>query len=182
MKSTEHGDDGYQRELEILKAVAQAWHGHSGSPRSTSEHDAYRQNFQSKPSRFKLEAMNKSSAAKMVENVSWDFRQSLWDSHEIVTVSRRLERELVLDHDPFSRVDARRRRYLLKPQHKQPKTCHQMRNTVIEFRILSNRAPDIGKVYSFGKQNLEKIVRICAVYSNLSYEKAANLWTRICIL
>ncbi|KAB5525041.1 hypothetical protein DKX38_022790 [Salix brachista] len=131
MKSTEHEDDGYQRELEILKAVAQAWHGHSGSPRSTSEYDAYRQNFQSKPSRFKLEAMNKSSAAKRVESVSWDFKQSLWDSHEIVTVSRRLERELVLDHDPFSRVDAQRRRYSEKRESK-----NSLRNL---FNLLSSR-------------------------------------------
>ncbi|KAF9667924.1 hypothetical protein SADUNF_Sadunf15G0073700 [Salix dunnii] len=109
MKSTEQEDDGCQRQLEILKAVAQAWHGHSGSPRSTNEYDAYRQNFQRKPSRFKLEAMNKSSA-KRVESVSWDFKQSLWDSHEIVNVSRRLERELVLE-DPFSGVDTQRRRF-----------------------------------------------------------------------
>ena len=129
MKSTEHEDDGCQRELEILKAVAQAWHGHSGSPRSTNEYDAYRQNFQRKPSRFKLEAMNKSSA-KRVESVSWDFKQSLWDSHEIVNVSRRLERELVLE-DPFSGVDTQRRRYSKKKESK-----NSLRNL---FNLLSSR-------------------------------------------
>lgn len=106
-KKTEHEEDEHHRDLEILKAVAQAWHGHSGSSRSTNEYDAYRQNFRSKPSRFKLEAMNKSSA-KRVERANWDFKQSLWDSFEIVNVYKRLERELVLD-DSFSGVDARRR-------------------------------------------------------------------------
>ena len=115
-KKTEHEEDEHQRDLEILKAVAQAWHGHSGSSRSTNEYDAYRQNFRSKPSRFKLEAMNKSSA-KRVESVSWDFKQSLWDSYEIVNVSRRLERELVLE-DPFSGVDTQRRVYSKKRESK----------------------------------------------------------------
>ena len=105
---SEHEDDDDKHELEILKGVAQSWHAHSGSSRSTScEYDKNRQNFQSKPSRFKLEAMNKSSA-KRVERANWDFKQSLWDSFEIVNVYKRLERELVLD-DSFSGVDARRR-------------------------------------------------------------------------
>ncbi|KAK9278572.1 hypothetical protein L1049_028144 [Liquidambar formosana] len=93
-----------EHELEILKAVAQAWHGHSGNSRPTNEFDAYRQNFKSKPTRFKLEAMNKAVAKDRAASANWDFRQSLWDSYEIVTLSKRLEAGLVLDH-PFSRVD-----------------------------------------------------------------------------
>ncbi|KAJ6970601.1 hypothetical protein NC653_035013 [Populus alba x Populus x berolinensis] len=128
-KKTEHEEDEHKRDLEILKAVAQAWHGHSGSSRSTNEYDAYRQNFQSKPSRFKLEAMNKSSA-KRVESVSWDFKQSLWDSYEIVNVSKRLERELVLE-DPFSGLDTHRRVYSKKRESKK-----SLRNL---FNLMSSR-------------------------------------------
>ncbi|KAJ6869063.1 hypothetical protein NC651_033975 [Populus alba x Populus x berolinensis] len=128
-KKTEHEEDEHQRDLEILKAVAQAWHGHSGSSRSTNEYDAYRQNFQSKPSRFKLEAMNKSSA-KRVESVSWDFKQSLWDSYEIVNVSKRLEREFVLE-DPFSGLDPHRRVYCKKRESKK-----SLRNL---FNLMSSR-------------------------------------------
>ncbi|KAA8542241.1 hypothetical protein F0562_023623 [Nyssa sinensis] len=91
-------------EHEILKAVAQAWHSHSSSTsRPTNEFDAYRLNFKSKPSRFKLEAMNK-PLAKDHGSTHWDFGQSLWDSYEIVTVSKRLEAGLVLDHQ-FSALD-----------------------------------------------------------------------------
>ena len=108
MKNRSEHEDDDKHELEIFKGVAQSWHAHSGSSRSTScEYDKYRQNFQSKPSRFKLEAMNKSSA-KRVERGNWDFKQSLWDSYEIVNVYKRLERGLVLD-DSFSGVDAQRR-------------------------------------------------------------------------
>ncbi|KAF9671611.1 hypothetical protein SADUNF_Sadunf12G0065500 [Salix dunnii] len=96
-----------KHELEILKGVAQSWHARSSSSRSTSEYDAYLQNFQSKPSRFKLEAMNKSSATR-VERANWDFKQSLWDSYEIVNVYKMLEIGLVLD-DPFSGVDSQTR-------------------------------------------------------------------------
>lgn len=104
-----------QDQLEILKAVAQAWHGHSVSNnRPTNEFDAYKRNFKSKPSRFKLEAISKSSSNDpTAPSARWDFGQSLWDSYEIVTVSKRLEVGLVLD-DPFQdsyqpRVVRRRR-------------------------------------------------------------------------
>ncbi|WOH05233.1 hypothetical protein DCAR_0624647 [Daucus carota subsp. sativus] len=94
-----------EHELEIIKAVAQAWYGHSTSPStssSTSEFDAPRMNFKSKPSRFKLEAYNnKSLAMKHTNGGSWDFGQSLWDSYEIVSVSKKLDAALVLDHRCF---------------------------------------------------------------------------------
>ncbi|GAV65134.1 hypothetical protein CFOL_v3_08649 [Cephalotus follicularis] len=79
----------HEQELEILKAVAQAWHSHSGSSKVTNEYDAHRRNFKSQPSRFKVEAMNK-SLGKDVASAHWDFGQSLWDSYEIVAVSKRL--------------------------------------------------------------------------------------------
>ncbi|GLU12650.1 hypothetical protein SLE2022_293140 [Rubroshorea leprosula] len=89
-------DDSHRHDLELIKAVAQAWHSHSGSSSPTNEFNAHRRNFRGKPSRFKLEAMNKMQD-KGIGAANWDFRQSLWDSYEIVTVTKRLEAGLVLD-------------------------------------------------------------------------------------
>ncbi|OWM65405.1 uncharacterized protein LOC116213977 [Punica granatum] len=116
-KKAEHEHEGdqedeEQQELEILKAVAQAWYGHSGSSQATSEFDARRLSFRAQPSRFGLEAMNKNELSSMsslskerrfsrsMASGYWDFRQSLWDSYEILAVSRKLESGMVLD-DPF---------------------------------------------------------------------------------
>ncbi|KAE8655247.1 pentatricopeptide repeat-containing protein [Hibiscus syriacus] len=94
------------KDLQIIKAVAQAWHSHSGTARSTNEFDAYpRRHFKAKPSRFKLEAMNnpsvklknKDSATSIADAPLWDFGQSLWDSYELVTLAKKLETSLVLD-------------------------------------------------------------------------------------
>ncbi|KAL6997091.1 hypothetical protein U1Q18_007213 [Sarracenia purpurea var. burkii] len=102
-KKPEVEDDDH--DLEILKAVAQAWYGRSGSSRTTTEFDALRLNFKNKPSRFKLEATNNvSTKAGAAAGAHWDFGQSLWDSYEIVSVSKRLESGLVLDHQ-FSELD-----------------------------------------------------------------------------
>lgn len=104
-KKLELEDDDH--ELEILKAVAQAWYGHSGRSRPTNEFDAHRRNFKSQPSRFRLEAMDKPSSSANMEtrsSANWDFRQSLWDSYELVTVSKMLEAGLLLDK-PFSGLD-----------------------------------------------------------------------------
>ncbi|XP_042496876.1 uncharacterized protein LOC122075779 [Macadamia integrifolia] len=90
MKKNPERDEG--QELEILKAVAQAWHAHSGSIEPAKEFDAYRSSFKSRPTRFKLEAMNRLGSG------NWDFGQSLWDSYEIVTLSKKLEAGLVLDN------------------------------------------------------------------------------------
>ncbi|KAF2293268.1 hypothetical protein GH714_040637 [Hevea brasiliensis] len=109
MNNSEHEDHHH---LHILKAVAQAWHSHSCSSRPTNEYDAHRQNFHPKPSRFKLEAMNK-SLTKRIATGNWDFKQSLLDSYEIVTVAKILERGLVLDDPLFGSDDqirVRRRR------------------------------------------------------------------------
>ncbi|XWS47646.1 hypothetical protein CRYUN_Cryun13aG0002000 [Craigia yunnanensis] len=98
--------DDHNKNLEIIKAVAQAWHCHSCSSTTTNEFDAYRRNFKGKPSRFKLEAMSKPSI-KVKDNIAtpnWDFGQSLWDSYEIVTVTKKLEAGLVFD-DPFTGLE-----------------------------------------------------------------------------
>ncbi|KDP31026.1 hypothetical protein JCGZ_11402 [Jatropha curcas] len=104
-KSEQEEEAENEHHLEILKAVAQAWHAHSGTSRPTNEHDAYRRNFQTKPSRFKLEAISRPWTGNYrVASGSWDFKQSLLDSYEIVTMTKKLERGLVLDH-PFSGLD-----------------------------------------------------------------------------
>ncbi|XP_076938777.1 uncharacterized protein LOC143607091 [Bidens hawaiensis] len=95
-----------EHELEIVKAVAQAWLGHTTTtspPSSTNEFDAHRLNFKNKPTRFKLEALTKPTRNINSHNyglsTSWDFKQSLWDSYEIVAVSRRLETGLLLENE-----------------------------------------------------------------------------------
>lgn len=104
----EQQQNHHDQDLEVMKAVAQAWYSHSGSSRPMSEFDAPRGNFKGKPSRFKLEALNKpsSSSSSITTMVTtshsscWDFKQSLWDPYELVTVSRRIETGLALDN-PF---------------------------------------------------------------------------------
>ncbi|KAK4362524.1 hypothetical protein RND71_017765 [Anisodus tanguticus] len=98
MKKKQEPHQDEQHDIEILKAVAQAWHGHSSSLRTTAEFDAHRHNFKNKPSRFKVEAMNKATTREYGGTGSWDFNQSLWDSYEIINVSKKLEAELMLDH------------------------------------------------------------------------------------
>ncbi|KAL5988139.1 hypothetical protein ACLOJK_035902 [Asimina triloba] len=90
-------------EIEILKAVAQAWHGRSGSPRPMKDYETQPTHAQSriKPcSRFKLEAIKElsQSGSESSRRSTWDFSQSLWDSYEIVTLSKKLEDGMVLDH------------------------------------------------------------------------------------
>lgn len=102
----EEDEDG--KDLEIIKAVAQAWHGHSESSRTTSEFNAHRHSFKTGPTRFKLEAaatkvsVSSSSSSLTTSDkngfTSWDFGQSLLDSYEIVAVSKKLETGLVLDN------------------------------------------------------------------------------------
>uniref|UniRef100_A0ACD5ZIZ9 Uncharacterized protein n=1 Tax=Avena sativa TaxID=4498 RepID=A0ACD5ZIZ9_AVESA len=88
-------------DVELLKAVAQAWYAHSGNPRSSSraaslaEEDgagvcvrrAGAQRY--RPTRFKLEAAAQRSR-------SWDFAQSLWDTYELVSVAQRIESSLAI--------------------------------------------------------------------------------------
>lgn len=104
-KNQKHEEEDQEDDTEILKAVAQAWHGHSSSSKpatTTSEFDAHRRYFKGKPTRFKIEAINMATRKdQRGSSTSWDFRQSLWDSYEIVSVSKKLEMGLALD-DPFS--------------------------------------------------------------------------------
>ncbi|KAI3991736.1 hypothetical protein MKX01_038134 [Papaver californicum] len=87
-----------EHELEIHKAVAQAWHGRSGNSRPIIEFEAYRNSYKDRPTRFKREAMNKLSSKESEEaHNNWDFGQSLWDSYEIVNLSKRLETGLMLE-------------------------------------------------------------------------------------
>ncbi|XP_028765115.1 uncharacterized protein LOC114723125 [Neltuma alba] len=100
-----HHHNQQQRDLEILKAVAQAIYNHSGNSRPISEFDAHPRNFKCKPSRFQPQSVTTKSSTIEEPGVAptWDFNQSLWDSYELVTVSRRLETGLSLDtDDPFS--------------------------------------------------------------------------------
>ncbi|KAF7135249.1 hypothetical protein RHSIM_Rhsim08G0177900 [Rhododendron simsii] len=100
----------HNHDLEILRAVAQAWYGHSGSSRTTSnEFDALRLHFKRKPTRFKLEAMKKPKDMTVPNHkVRWDFGQSLLDSYEIVSLSKRIETGLVMDHDQLAELESSR--------------------------------------------------------------------------
>ncbi|KAJ1413214.1 hypothetical protein SESBI_19759 [Sesbania bispinosa] len=122
------------QDLEVLKAVAQAWYNHSGNSRPMSEFDAHRRNFKGKPSRFKLEALNKPS----IRDTIWDFRHSLWDPYELVTVSRRIETGLVLDNpfDDFCGSPP------IQPRRK-PESKNSLRNL---FNNLSSRRFNASKI------------------------------------
>lgn len=117
-KNQKHGDH-HEVDAEILKAVAQAWHGHSSSSKgaaSTSEFDAHRMYFKGKPSRFKIEAMSRATRKEQCGK-SWDFGQSLWDSYEILSVSKKLEMGMVLN-DPFSALNEEQRRVMRRKESK----------------------------------------------------------------
>ncbi|KAF8693651.1 hypothetical protein HU200_039061 [Digitaria exilis] len=96
-------------DVELLKAVAQAWHAQLGNPRPSSraagdDSDAGVRRrdgaaARRRPSRFKLEAMAaaaNASAPPPREEAPWDFAQSLLDTYELVAVARRLESGLVV--------------------------------------------------------------------------------------
>ncbi|KAL6634047.1 hypothetical protein ACP70R_026718 [Stipagrostis hirtigluma subsp. patula] len=102
-------------DVELLKAVAQAWYAQSGNPRPSrassggDDGAGTRRGVgagaaRHRPSRFKLEAMAaaaaaSASAAAPPRERSWDFARSLWDTYELVTVARKLESGLVVrDH------------------------------------------------------------------------------------
>lgn len=97
-----HQDKQHNEDLELLKAVAQAWYNHSGSVKPLSEFDARRRQFKGRPSRFKLETLTNSSSTRDTSTSTYcgDFQHSLWDPYELVTVSRRIETGLALDN-PF---------------------------------------------------------------------------------
>lgn len=97
-----------EQELELLKAVAQAWLAHSGSLKPANEFDAQTKcsAFKPRPSRFKTEAMNMSTVKESSSSSScWDFSESLLDSYEIVTLAKRLEASLAMDHPMSGPLD-----------------------------------------------------------------------------
>ena len=138
MKKRQEHEKQHQQDLEILKAVAQAWYSHSGSSRPMSEFEAHRRNFKGKPSRFKLEAMSKSSTRDTSSVPYWDFQQSLWDSYELVTVSRRIETGLALDN-PFDNLGGSIR----SQRRRKPESKNSLRNL---FSHLSSRRFNATKV------------------------------------
>lgn len=107
----------HPQSTEILKAVAQAWYSHSGHSRPITEFQGPPTTFTPNPSRFYLQAtstmsmnmnMNYNNHRSSSTTCSWDFNESLWDSYELVAVSRRLETSLDLDlshhDDPFAHL------------------------------------------------------------------------------
>uniref|UniRef100_A0A7N0V9C3 Uncharacterized protein n=1 Tax=Kalanchoe fedtschenkoi TaxID=63787 RepID=A0A7N0V9C3_KALFE len=84
-----------QQEMEIIKAVAQAWLGHSNFPNPANEFDTRIAKFKARPSRFKAEANTRRGRASGGGG-GWDFKHSLWDPYEIVAVSKRLEDGMVV--------------------------------------------------------------------------------------
>ncbi|KAK1270656.1 hypothetical protein QJS04_geneDACA004306 [Acorus gramineus] len=109
----------HHQELELLKAVAQAWHGHSGNPRHTKEFDASlpmsRFKTRGRPTRFKVKAMMVGDSKR---RMNWDFSQSLWDSYEIVTVSNKLESSLSLGQMPIEdQAPVRAKRHKRESKH-----------------------------------------------------------------
>ncbi|KAL2327046.1 hypothetical protein Fmac_020473 [Flemingia macrophylla] len=118
------------QDLEVLRAVAQAWYSHSGSSKPMSEVEAHRRNFKGKPSRFKLEAFNKPPTSS--KDTYWDFQHSLWDSYELVTVSRRIETRLTLDN-PFDEFCGSTPIIQRKPK---PESKNSLRNL---FNFMSSR-------------------------------------------
>ncbi|XP_010555769.1 PREDICTED: uncharacterized protein LOC104825178 [Tarenaya hassleriana] len=110
-KSKSGGEDQEQEQkrLEVVKAVAQAWLSRSNTTTTSScwEFGAQRRYgfIRDKPSRFKIEALSITAGVDTDDHryryptgSRWDFGQSLWDSYEIVAVSKKLERGLALEN------------------------------------------------------------------------------------
>lgn len=102
-----------KHELEIIKAVAQSWLGHSNFPNQASEFETRVAKFRSRPSRFKTEAATRRQGGGGIIG-GWDFNKSLWDPYEIVAVSKKLEDGMVvLDReflDPYCPRNSPKRR------------------------------------------------------------------------
>ncbi|KAK7265630.1 hypothetical protein RJT34_33252 [Clitoria ternatea] len=142
-KRVELQEQQEHHDLEVLKAVAQAWYSHSGTSKPISEFEAHRRNFRVKPSRFKLEACttNPSTTCTAITTPTpyWDFQHSLWDSYELVTVSRRIETGLAFDN-PFD--DLCVSTLQLQPKRK-PESKNSLRNL---FNFMSSRRFNASKI------------------------------------
>lgn len=85
-----------KHELEIIKAVAQAWLGHTNCPNFTNEFETRIAKFKTSPSRFKTEASTRRHNGRGGGIGGWDFNKSLWDPYEIVAVTKKLEDGMVV--------------------------------------------------------------------------------------
>lgn len=104
----EKEEDEKKKRVELRKAAAQAWLSHSQtSKRTVSEFELQRKNgfVEGKPSRFKTEALSNGTKHHHHTHhhypsfLDWEYGQSLWDPYEIVSVSKKLERELTLEEE-----------------------------------------------------------------------------------
>ncbi|CAH8275473.1 unnamed protein product [Arabidopsis lyrata] len=101
-KDEREEEEEKKKRLELMKAAAQAWLSHSQtSKRTVSEFEAQRKHafVKGKASRFKTEALSTKHHPSFLD---WEFGQSLWDPYEILSVSKKLERELTLEEQTFS--------------------------------------------------------------------------------
>ncbi|XP_019181907.1 PREDICTED: uncharacterized protein LOC109177018 [Ipomoea nil] len=140
---------------EITKAAAQAWHARQSTSRpATSEFDARRLNFKAWPTRFGVEAMRKAltmtnneqldynngAIISSIDARKWDFGESLWDYYEIVTVAKKLEVGLLLDHPFASPLDEPIR--IRKKVHKESKnSLRNLFNKISSKRFSGNDVP-----------------------------------------
>lgn len=76
-------------------------HGMATQARSIKEWEGHKANYRRQPSRFKIEAMKKMAKEAAQRR---DFKESLWDSYEIVAVSKQLETRLCLETIPPSTI------------------------------------------------------------------------------
>lgn len=101
----EKEEEEKKKRVELRKAAAQAWLSHSQtSKRTVSEFEVQRRHgfVKGKASRFKIEALSSDTKHHHPSFLDWEYGQSLWDSYEIVSVSKKLERELTLEENTFS--------------------------------------------------------------------------------
>ncbi|CAN8230649.1 unnamed protein product [Cochlearia groenlandica] len=102
----EEEEEEKKKRVELMKAAAQAWLSHSQtSKRTVLEFEAQRKHgfFKGKASRFKAEALSLATRKDHHHHHSsfldWELGQSLWDPYEIVSVSKKLERELTIEEE-----------------------------------------------------------------------------------
>ncbi|ESQ54849.1 hypothetical protein EUTSA_v10026466mg [Eutrema salsugineum] len=104
----EKDEEEKKKRVELMKAAAQAWLSHSQTSKSTVlELEAQRRKHafvKGRASRFKMEAMSTTCTSHHHHPsfLDWEFGQSLWDPYEILSVSKKLERELTLEEHTLS--------------------------------------------------------------------------------
>ncbi|CAA7037306.1 unnamed protein product [Microthlaspi erraticum] len=110
-KDEKQEEEEKKKRVELMKAAAQAWLSHSQtSKRTVLEFEAQRKHafVKGKPSRFKMEALSITTSTSKEKHhhqpsfLDWEYGQSLWDPYEIVSVSKKLERELTVEEHTLS--------------------------------------------------------------------------------